>query len=85
MRYSDYLNAVSFHHKTVSYNVLAPKIDPSAPKVDKRLDITLQQSLALIGLDWPLLLHPYYGSSQSRGAACGLLDPISDSDFEAPH
>ena len=49
MRYSDYLNAVSFHHKTVSYNVLAPKIDPSAPKVDKRLDITLQQSLALIG------------------------------------
>ena len=53
MRYSDYLNAVSFYHKTVSYNVLAPKIDPSAPKVDKRLDITLQQSLALIGLDWP--------------------------------
>ena len=49
MRYSDYLNAVSFHHNTVSYNVLAPKIDPSAPKVDKRLDITLQQSLALIG------------------------------------
>ena len=49
MRYSDYLNAVSFHHKTVSYNVLAPKIDPSAPKVDKRLAITLQQSLALIG------------------------------------
>ena len=49
MRYSDYLNAVSFHHKTVRYNVLAPKIDPSAPKVDKRLDITLQQSLALIG------------------------------------
>ena len=49
MRYSDYLNAVSFHHKTVSYNVLAPKIDPSAPKVDKRLDITLQQSFALIG------------------------------------
>ena len=49
MRYSDYLNAVSFHHETVSYNVLAPKIDPSAPKVDKRLDITLQQSLALIG------------------------------------
>ena len=49
MRYSDYLNAMSFHHKTVSYNVLAPKIDPSAPKVDKRLDITLQQSLALIG------------------------------------
>ena len=40
---------MSFHHKTVSYNVLAPKIDPSAPKVDKRLDITLQQSLALIG------------------------------------
>ena len=29
--------------------MLAPKIDPSAPKVDKRLDITLQQSLALIG------------------------------------
>ena len=49
MRYSDYLNAMSFHHKTISYNVLAPKIDPSAPKVDKRLDISLQQSLALIG------------------------------------
>ena len=49
MRYSDYLNAVSFHHKTISYNVLAPKLDPSAPKVDKRLDISLQQSLALIG------------------------------------
>ena len=49
MRYSDYLNAVSFHHKTISYNVLAPKIDPNAPKGDQRLDITLQQSLALIG------------------------------------
>ncbi|MBT7388786.1 MAG: DUF1538 domain-containing protein [Gammaproteobacteria bacterium] len=49
MRYSDYLNAVSFHHKTISYNVLAPKIDPKAPKGDQRLDITLQQSLALIG------------------------------------
>ena len=31
MRYSDYLNAVAFHHKTISYNVLAPKIDPNAP------------------------------------------------------
>jgi hypothetical protein len=49
MRYSDYLNAVAFHHKTISYNVLAPKVDPSAPKVDKRLDISLRQSLALIG------------------------------------
>jgi hypothetical protein len=49
MRYSDYLNAVSFHHKTISYNVLAPKIDPNAPKGDQCLDITLQQSLALIG------------------------------------
>jgi|TARA_B110000211_G_scaffold220739_1_gene267662 hypothetical protein len=49
MRYSDYLNAVSFHHKTISYNVLAPKLDPSAVKADTRLDISLQQSLALIG------------------------------------
>lgn len=49
MRYSDYLNAVSFHHKTISYNVLAPKLDPSAAKADTRLDISLQQSLALIG------------------------------------
>jgi hypothetical protein len=49
MRYSDYLNAVSFHHKTISYNVLAPKVDPDGPQVATRLDISLQQSLALIG------------------------------------
>ncbi|MDB4150580.1 DUF1538 domain-containing protein [Pseudomonadales bacterium] len=49
MRYSDYLNAVSFHHKTISYNVLAPKLDPDSPKVDARLAITLKQSFDLIG------------------------------------
>ena len=49
MRYSDYLNAVSFHHKTISYNVLAPKLDPDSPKVDAKLSITLKQSFDLIG------------------------------------
>ena len=49
MRYSDYLNAVSFHHKTISYNALAPKLDPDSPKVDARLAITLKQSFDLIG------------------------------------
>ncbi len=41
MRYSDYLNTVSFHHKTISYNVLAPKIDPDAPKAHKQIDISI--------------------------------------------
>ncbi|MEJ6590580.1 MAG: DUF1538 domain-containing protein [SAR86 cluster bacterium] len=49
MRYSDYLNAVSFHHKTISYNALAPKLDPDSPKVDAKLAITLKQSFDLIG------------------------------------
>ena len=49
MRYSDYLNAVSFHHKTISYNALAPKLDPDSPKIDAKLAITLKQSFDLIG------------------------------------
>mgnify|MGYP001358821670 FL=1 len=49
MRYSDYLNAVSFHHKTISYNVMSPKVDPDVPQAATRFDISLQQSLSLIG------------------------------------
>ena len=49
MRYSDYLNAVTFHHKTISYNVLAPKVDPADGPKQQRVEISLRQSLALIG------------------------------------
>ena len=49
MRYSDYLNAATFHHKTISYNVLAPKVDPADGPKQQRVEISLRQSLALIG------------------------------------
>ncbi len=54
MRYSDYLNAVTFHHKTISYNVLAPKVEPSDGTKQQQIEISLKQSLALLG--------PYCGS-----------------------
>ena len=49
MRYSDYLNAVSFKHKTISYNILAPAVDPNSQGRPAKLDVSLKQSLALIG------------------------------------
>ena len=49
MRYSDYLNAVTFHHKTISYNVLAPTVDPADGPKQQRVEISLKQSLALVG------------------------------------
>jgi len=50
MRYSDYLNAVSFRHKTISYNSLAPKLEPGSEAPVGNIQISMRQSWALV---WP--------------------------------